>query len=88
MPRGLQFFLYAALAAVPAAFLTFNVLSKQTVDCEVCMSYAGMKKCRTAQAPTKEECQRTATDNACAYLSSGMTESMKCTSATPDSVKF
>jgi hypothetical protein len=34
------------------------------------------------------EAQRTATDNACAQLSSGVTESMQCTNTPPESVTW
>jgi hypothetical protein len=41
-----------------------------------------------ASGTTREQAVRTATDNACALIASGMTESMACTSAPPVSVKW
>lgn len=77
-----------SVAVLPAVWLTLNVISTQVVSCEVCVQFGGGSKCRTATADTKEECQRTATDNACAFLASGMTQIIACTTSMPASVKY
>ena len=55
--------------------------------CEVCIEFNGRTQCRTAKGATKEEAIRTATENACALLTSGMTESIRCGRTPPSRVK-
>jgi len=55
---------------------------------EVCMEYNGRQACRTASAATREQAQRTATDNACALIASGMTEGIACTNSRPVKVTW
>jgi hypothetical protein len=54
---------------------------------EVCMEFRGQQACRGASAATLEAAKRTATDNACAFLASGMSDSIACTNTPPMSVK-
>ena len=54
---------------------------------EVCMEFHGQRACRSASAATPEAARRTATDNACAFLASGMSDSIACTNTPPASVK-
>ena len=76
------------LIMLPAAFMTWRVVSSQSVGCEVCMEFRGRSECRKALGPDRQSCQRTGTDNACALLASGMTESIACTRGTPRRVTF
>lgn len=76
------------LIFLPAGLMTWKIMSTETLECEVCMEFRGKSKCRKAQGPSREECQQTATDNACAFLASGMTDSIQCTQRQPLSVKF
>ncbi len=77
-----------ALAAIVFVLLLLGLIAysmkgvgKQS--CEVCMEFEGRTQCRTAKGATKEEAIRAATDNACAFLAQGMTESMRCTHTPP-----
>jgi prephenate dehydrogenase len=45
---------------------------------EVCVEYQGRQSCKTASGETRENAIRTATTNACAFVASGMTDSMAC----------
>lgn len=74
--------------AIPTVWLTWNIVQTETLHCTVCMEYDGQKKCRSATGPDQEQCQRTASDNACAFLASGMTNSMACGRTKPVSVEF
>lgn len=58
--------------------LVYLSLGQKQVRVEVCVEYRGQKNCRTASGPTEEQAIRTATDNACATITNGMTESMTC----------
>ena len=55
---------------------------------EVCVEYQGRSDCRTASASTKPAALSTATVNACAHLTSGMTDSMACQNTPPTKVTW
>jgi len=55
--------------------------------CEVCMEYRGRSQCRTVDAATIELAREGAMQNACAYISGGVTESMACHREKPVSEK-
>lgn len=79
-----------AVAGIFILFLALVVyfsLHLGEVKVEVCVEFKGRKDCGTAAAPTEQEAIRTATDNACALISAGMTESMACTRTPPTSVR-
>ena len=68
--------------------LVYSTLGLRQVSCEVCMTFEGRTQCAKASGTTREEAQRTATDTACATISSGMTESIRCSNTPPDSVTW
>jgi len=76
------------LLFLPAAYMTWQVLSTPSVQCEVCMEFRGRSECRKALGPDRQSCQRTGTDNACGLLASGMTDSIACSRGTPLRVTF
>ena len=55
---------------------------------EVCIEFNGRSQCRAASAATREQAQRTATDNACALVASGMTDSIACGNTAPKKVTW
>jgi hypothetical protein len=68
--------------------LVYYAMSGQTAtSCEVCIEFNGQTKCRTAKGPNKLEAIKTASDNACAYIASGMTDSIACSHRDPKSTK-
>jgi hypothetical protein len=69
------------------AVLLYSSLGLKKYRVEVCMEFEGRSACRTAGAATEEQALRTATDNACALIASGMTESVACTASRPKSVR-
>jgi hypothetical protein len=69
-------------------FVVYSTLSGRRIRCQVCITYHGRQQCTTASARTREEAQRTATDNACAQIASGITESNQCANTPPDSVRW
>ena len=71
-------FMLVVLAAVIYSSLD---LAKFTV--EVCMTFNGRSTCRTAKGSTEEVTLRTAIDNACGDLSSGVTDSLACERTPP-----
>jgi hypothetical protein len=66
-----------------AAFVVYSSLQAGSVECEVCMDFEGRQMCRTASAAGQEEARRAAVDNACALLTSGMTNTIRCQRAEP-----
>ncbi len=76
----------AVILAV-AALMYFAMRGQTTHSCEVCIEFEGRTQCRTAKGPTVQEATRAAADNACALLTSGMTETMRCARSEPKSVK-
>jgi hypothetical protein len=72
-----------------AVFLGYVIYSSMGLDqfrCEVCMEFRGQTACATAAGTTPQEAQRTATDTACAQISSGVTDSIACSQSVPKSV--
>jgi hypothetical protein len=67
-------------------YTSFQGMSSHRV--EVCMEFHGRAACRTASASSKDQALRAATDNACAQISSGMTDSIACTQSMPKSVQW
>jgi hypothetical protein len=68
--------------------LVYSTIGLGHYRVEVCVTYRGRTSCRTAAASSKEQALRAATDNACAFLTSGMTDSMTCASTPPSSVRW
>lgn len=77
----------AAAGFVFVALVVYWSLHLGQVKVEVCMEFRGRSNCGTAAAPTEVEAIRTATDNACATISSGMTDSIACSNTPPTSVR-
>lgn len=72
-----------------AVFFGYVIYSSMGLDqfrCEVCMEFRGQTACATAAGTTPQEAQRTATDTACAQISSGVTDSIACSQSVPKSV--
>ncbi len=66
--------------------LIYAMLGQAKVTCEVCVTFQGKTECRTAAGPDREQAVRTAVDNACGLLTSGMTNSINCSNTAPDSI--
>jgi len=74
-----------------ALFFGYVIYSSMGLDqfrCEVCMEFRGQTACATAAGTTRQEAQRTASDTACAKISSGVTDSIACSQSSPKSVAF
>ena len=81
----------ASLLAIGAlvafmALVVYRSFHIAGVRCEVCLSYRGRSQCRTVEGQDEGEARMAATTNACAYLSSGVTEGMACARTLPDRV--
>lgn len=80
---------YIIIGAVAfLGLLVYLTIGSKHYRAEVCVAYQGRTSCRTAASSTKEQAIRTATENACALIASGMTDSMACAAAKPTSIKM
>ena len=77
-----------AIAVIFAVIYTTMSASASKYRCEVCVEFQGRTQCRTAAAATEMQARRTAQENACALISSGVTDSMQCGNSQPVSVKW
>jgi hypothetical protein len=75
-----------ALAFV--GMLLYMTLGERKYHVEVCMEFNGRQNCGAATGAHKEGTLRTATENACAMISSGVGETIACGNKKPESVKW
>ena len=83
------------VAAISIAFvvailivIVCTTMGNARYRCEVCISFQNRTACRTAAAATEAQALRTASENACAQIASGVTDSIACENTTPQSVKW
>lgn len=87
--KGKQLGLLIALGAVLfIGFLYYSTKQQSQHRVEVCMEFQGRSDCRIASGPTEAQALRTATENACALIASGMTDSIACGNTPPKSVRW
>ena len=79
-----------AIAFVVAVVIlvVYTTLGTKRYRVEVCVTFHERPSCRTAGAPTEAQALRAATENACAQIASGVTDSIACEGTQPDSVKW
>ncbi len=68
--------------------LVYSSMPAANFRCEVCVAYEGQQACRTASAETQAMAQRTAHENACAQIASGVTATTGCHATRALSVKW
>jgi len=78
---------WVALAGLTGVggFVVYSSLRLGGVRCEVCVEFAGASACRAVDAPSEPEALAAARTNACAQLTSGVTNMMACERAEPRS---
>jgi hypothetical protein len=77
-----------AFVVVVLIVLVYTTLGNARYRCEVCISFQNRSACRTAKAATEAQALRTASENACAQIASGVTDSIACENTPPQSVKW
>lgn len=78
--------LAVGFVVIVIAVLVYTTFGNNRYRCQVCVVFAGRTACKTAGASTQAQAQRTATENACAEIASGVTDSMACENRQPASV--
>jgi hypothetical protein len=74
------------LAVAILAFIVYLTMGMVKHRVEVCMAFGGQTNCRTASGATVEFATKTAIQNACAEIASGVTDSIKCEHTDPQKV--
>lgn len=68
------------------ALVLFTTLEGPRFRVQVCMSFGGREACKTVKAKSEEAALRSAIQNACADISSGVTDTVSCEKSEPKSV--
>lgn len=73
----------AAVLIPVIGFVVYSSFQVSDYECEVCIRFEGREACRTVTAQSEGEGLRSAIDNACALLASGVTDTMRCSRTDP-----
>jgi len=63
--------------------IIFQTMGLRQYECEVCMELDGRSKCMTVKGESEQQAMSTAKDNACALISNGRDELIRCTQQQP-----
>lgn len=77
-----------AFVVLVLAMVILSTMNTAAYRVEVCMNYQGRTACRTAAASTEPQALRTAIENACALIASGVTDTIGCGNTPPASVRW
>jgi hypothetical protein len=72
-----------AVAIAAGGLLYYATLAGAGTECEACMRYEGREACRSATGVDRDEAERTAIATACALISSGVTDTIRCQGLEP-----
>jgi hypothetical protein len=78
----------AAFVVAFAALITYSTMHGPRYRVEVCMTYGGRSACKTVSAKGEAAAIRSARENACADIASGVTDTMRCEQGQPSSVRW
>ena len=70
------------------ALIVYSTMSMASHRVEVCVQFNGRNACRTTSGATQEFALRTAIQNACSEIASGVTDSMACERSTPTKITW
>ena len=78
---------WVALGGLAAlgSFIVWSSLQVAGVRCEVCVDFGAASACRAVDAASEQEALAAARNNACAQLTSGVTNMMACERTDPKS---
>ncbi len=77
----------ALLGAAFLAALIHTTVDQTGVECRVCITYQGKTVCETVVGSDRARTRMEATATVCTSLSSGVTDSLRCSGTLPDSVE-
>lgn len=70
------------------ALVAYSTLHGPRYRAQVCVEFEGRKACKAVSAKSEEAAVRSGTEGGCADVASGVTDTIKCVSAPPASVKW
>jgi hypothetical protein len=68
--------------------MLYSTLHGPRYRVEVCMTYQGRTACKTVNAKSETAALRSGTENACADIASGVTDTVRCQESEPQSVRW
>ena len=74
--------------AAIVGLIVYSTLTLGGQRVEVCMAFNGRQSCRTASGSTRDQALRTAMQNACGEIASGVTDSLACERSEPVKVTW
>jgi len=80
--------LLAILVIALAALMVYSTVHGPRYRVQVCMAYQDRSACKTVSARSEQAALRSAIENACADIASGVTDSMACTQSEPSRVSW
>ena len=69
------------------AFVVYRSLHVAGYQCTVCIDFRGQSTCRKVEGPTEHDALTGATNNVCAFLAFGVTDSIACERTQPTKVE-
>lgn len=70
------------------ALIAYSTFNGPRYRVNVCIAYQGHSACKTVSAKEEAAALRSATENACADIASGVTDTMRCQQTEPQSVRW
>jgi hypothetical protein len=80
--------LIALFVAAFLGLLAYSTLHGPRYRVEICMADEGRSACRTVSAKSEQAALRSGAENACADIVSGVTETIRCDSSQPKSIRW
>lgn len=80
--------LVAVFVVVFLSLVVYSTFRGPRFRAEVCMAYQGKSACRTVSAKSEQAARRAGSENACAEISSGVTDTIRCEQSEPVSVRW
>lgn len=74
--------------AVVIALIAWSTFSGPRYRVQVCMAYSGRSACKTVSGKSEDAALRGGIENACADIVSGVTDTVACGQAQPQSIKW
>ena len=78
----------AIVVIAVVVLIVYSTVHRSRYRVEVCMEYQGRSACKTVSAKSEQAALRSAIENACADIASGITDSMGCAQSVPQRVKW
>ena len=70
------------------ALIAYSTMQGKNYRAEVCMSFEGRHACKKVSSKSEQAAIRAGTEGSCADIASGVTDTMKCIAAEPDTIKW